>query len=705
MMDQLDQKLLAAFEGKAVRKDLLHRIKKGTNVPTFVLEFLLARYCASDDPTEIQEGLEAVLATLQDNYVRPDEANAAQSRVATKGRYRFIDKVHVNYVENEKRHWAALENFNSQRVAIAEKFYRDNQRLLEGGIWAEITLGYNEIEDDDYTFYVEDLRPIQLSRFDFAAYAEGRRQFTRDEWLDIVLRSVGLEPDKLTPRLKLHFIARLAPLAEPNYVFIELGPRSTGKSYFFSEFSPYSTLISGGQASKAVLFYHSARKRVGLVGFWDTVAFDEVGGFKIKDQETIQIMKDFLANGRFSRGAEIIADASMVFVGNIDQSIDQLVNSTQYDLFLPLPKEFDLAVMDRFAFYLPGWEMLKNSSQYLTENYGLITDYLAEAFHYQFAHTNRYEEVNQRIRLGQAVEGRDEKGIKKTVAAFLKILHPDGPPSQAEFEEYVAYAVEGRRRVKEQMNKRKPDDEYARINLSYFTGDGREMVVYCPESKNALATQEPARRSLDDAWMATGSAGEGRRRGTSVKLPPVNPPAAPVSQPGSVLPQASTEPAPAEVLQEKHFTIFYGDTGHSYESIFGPYLAGARTVEIEDPYIRAPHQIQNFVRFCEAVVKLSNVKRIDLITGYEDETQKADIEAKLGELRQSLLEVDIIFEFDFNPNLHDREIRLDNGWVIKIGRGLDFYQKPLSWYELGTNDLMLRRCLETKVDVFMAEKG
>jgi len=705
MMDQLDQKLLAAFEGKAVRKDLLHRIKKGTNVPTFVLEFLLARYCASDDPPEIQEGLEAVLATLPDNYVRPDEANAAQSRVATKGRYRFIDKVHVNYVENEKRHWAALENFNSQRVAIAEKFYRDNQRLLEGGIWAEITLGYNEIEDDDYTFYVEDLRPIQLSRFDFAAYAEGRRQFTRDEWLDIVLRSVGLEPDKLTPRLKLHFIARLAPLAEPNYVFIELGPRSTGKSYFFSEFSPYSTLISGGQASKAVLFYHSARKRVGLVGFWDTVAFDEVGGFKIKDQETIQIMKDFLANGRFSRGAEIIADASMVFVGNIDQSIDQLVNSTQYDLFLPLPKEFDLAVMDRFAFYLPGWEMLKNSSQYLTENYGLITDYLAEAFHYQFAHTNRYEEVNQRIRLGQAVEGRDEKGIKKTVAAFLKILHPDGPPSQAEFEEYVAYAVEGRRRVKEQMNKRKPDDEYARINLSYFTGDGREMVVYCPESKNALATQEPARRSLDDAWMATGSAGEGRRRGTSVKLPPVNPPAAPVSQPGSVLPQASTEPAPAEVLQEKHFTIFYGDTGHSYESIFGPYLAGARTVEIEDPYIRAPHQIQNFVRFCEAVVKLSNVKRIDLITGYEDETQKADIEAKLGELRQSLLEVDIIFEFDFNPNLHDREIRLDNGWVIKIGRGLDFYQKPLSWYELGTNDLMLRRCLETKVDVFMAEKG
>ncbi|MFM8320701.1 MAG: BREX system Lon protease-like protein BrxL [Chloroflexota bacterium] len=688
-MDILDSKLLAAFQGKAVRKDLLHRIKKGTNVPTFVLEFLLARYCASEDPAEIQEGLEAVLATLQDNYVRPDEANAAQSRVATKGRYRFIDKVHVNYVENEKRHWAALENFNSQRVAIANRFYQDNQRLLEGGIWAEVTLGYNEIEDDDYTFYIEDLRPIQLSRFDFEGYAGGRRQFTRDEWLDIVLRSVGLEPSKLTQRVKLHFIARLAPLAEPNYNFIELGPRGTGKSYFYSEFSPYSTLISGGQASKAVLFYNSARKKVGLVGFWDTVAFDEVGGIKIKDQDTIQIMKDFLANGRFSRGAEIIADASMVFVGNIDQSIDQLVNSTQHDLFLPLPKEFDLAVMDRFSFYLPGWEMLKNSSQYLTENYGLITDYLAEAFHYQFAHTNRYEEVNQRIRLGRAVEGRDEKGIKKTVAAFLKILHPDGPPSQAEFDEYVAYAVEGRRRVKEQMNKRKPDDEFARINLSYINAEGQELVVYCPESQHAPATQDPTRTTLENA----GEPGDGRRRSAAVKPTPA------AATRGAAA-EAVPAPVPPPALEERHYTIFYGETGHSYETLIGPYLASARAIEIEDPYIRAPHQIQNFVRLCEAVVKLSEIKHIDLLTSYEDEAQMREIETKLNGLKQSLLEADVIFEFDFNPNMHDREITLDNGWVIKIGRGLDFYQKPVNWFELGTNDLALRKCLETKVDIY-----
>ena len=690
-MDALDSKLLETFDGKAVRKDLLHRIKKGTNVPTFVLEFLLARYCASDDPAEIQGGLEAVLATLQDNYVRPDEANAAQSKVATKGRHRFIDKVHVRYVEKERKHWAALENFASQRIAIAERFYRDNERLLEGGIWAEVTLAHNEIDDEDYAFYIEDLRPIQLSRFDFEGYAQGRRGFTRNEWLDVVLRSVGLEPTKLTQRVKFHFVARLAPLVEPNFNFIELGPRGTGKSYFYSEFSPYSTLVSGGQATKATLFYNNARRRIGLIGFWDTVAFDEVAGITIKDPDAIQIMKDYMANGRFSRGVEVIADASMAFVGNIDQSIDQLVHSTEHDLFLPLPKEFDLAVMDRFACYLPGWEMVKNSSEYLTTKYGFITDYLAEAFHYQFAHTNRYEEVNQRVRLGHAVEGRDERGIKKTISAFLKILHPDGPAGDAELEEYVAYAIECRRRIKEQMNKRKPDDEFARIDLSYFTADGKEVIVYCPESKDAQATQEPLRKALSSQTVV------------DQPLTSPKPKLAPVASSAPSLPPTNAEPAPlapASAPPERHFTILYGDTGYSYESIMAPYLVGAKAVMVEDPYVRMPHQIQNFVRFCEVVVKAATIKRILLVTSYDDNLQMMDVQNKLTELQQSLLELDIVLDVDLNPNLHDREIRLDNGWVIKIGRGLDFYQKPDGWFSIGANDLALRPCLETKVDIF-----
>lgn len=698
-MDELDKKLNETFDGKVLRKDLLHRIKKGTNVPTFVLEFLLAKYCASNDQAELDAGMEAVLSSLQENYVRPDEANAAQSKVATKGKHRFIDKVHVRYVEKEKRHWASLENFNSQRIAIGEKFYRDNDRLLEGGIWAEVTLVHNDIDEDDYAFSIEDLRPIQLTRFDFSRYTEGRAAFTRDEWLAAVLRSVGLEPTKLSHRVKMHFIARLAALVEPNYNYIELGPRGTGKSYFFSEFSPYATLISGGQATKATLFYNNARRKVGLVGYWDTVAFDEVGGIKVRDPDTIQIMKDFMANGRFSRGAEVIADASLSFVGNIDVSVQQVVNSNEYDLFQPLPPELDLAVMDRFAAYIPGWEMPKNSSEFLTSNYGFITDYLAEAFHYQFKHTNRYEEVSKRIRLGKAIEGRDEKGIKKTVCAFLKILHPNGPPTDAEFEEYVAYATECRRRVKEQMNKRKPDDEFARIGLSYFKAGGEEVVVFCPESKDAIATQEPARRKLRQS--------EGQPTEPAEQPPAVQPaPTARAAHAEPTVPEAAAPvnpvaaPTPSAGPKEQHFTILYGDTGYSYESIMGPYLQGAKAVVIEDPYIRLQHQIQNFVRFCETVLKAGTVKRITLITGHDDKTPLAEMAEKLEELKQSLLEVDVELEVKLNPNIHDREIRLDNGWIIKIGRGLDFYQKPSSWFEVGAHDLNLRKCLETKVDIF-----
>ena len=477
------------------------------------------------------------------------------------------------------------------------------------------------------------------------------------------------------------------PLVEPNYNFIELGPRGTGKSYFFSEFSPYSTLISGGQATKATLFYNNQRKQIGLVGYWDTVAFDEVGGIKVKDPDTIQIMKDFMANGRFSRGVEVIADASMAFVGNLDLSVEQIVNSEQFDLFQPLPKEFDLAVMDRFACYLPGWEMPKNSSDFLTNNYGFITDYVAEAFHYQLKQTNRYEEVSKRIQLGAQVEGRDEKGIKKTVAAMLKILHPASPPSDEEFEEYVRYAIECRRRVKEQMNKRKTDDEFARIGLSYINSAGEDIEVMCPESQSAAATLEPSRRDIH----ANDSA------------PAVQTSSSPAST--KVVEVAHVESKPADLIEppaltEKHFTILYGDTGHTYESIIGPYLEGVSAVEIEEPYVRANHQIQNFVRFCEAVIKSPSVKKISLTTSYDRDTDVRSLAEKLDELKQSLLEVDVELQVSINEHLHDREIRLNNGWTIKIGRGLDFYQRPDSWYGIGSTDVSLRKCLETKVDIF-----
>ena len=681
-MDNLDEKLNQVFSGCVVRKDLLHQIKKGTNVPSFVLEFLLAKYCATDDPDEIKVGIGAVMETLQKNYVRPDESNRAQSTVQQKGRHKFIDKVHVRYVESEKRHWAEMENFNSRRIAIPDKFYRDNDRLLEGGIWAEVVVGHNDVDEDDYAFFIEELRPIQLARFDVEGFMAGRAKFTRDEWLDVLIRSIGLEPAKISHRLKFHFLARLFPFVESNYNFIELGPPGTGKSYVFSEFSPYATLISGGQASTPTLFYNNARKKVGLVGFWDIIAFDEVGGVRIKDPNTIDILKDYMANGRFSRGVTVIANASLAFVGNIFDSIEQLVNSTNFDLFKPLPETFNLAVMDRFHTYLPGWELPKNSSDYLTHSYGFITDYLAEAFHYMAKRVNRYEYINRHCKFGRAIQGRDEAAVKKTLCALVKLLHPAGDPTQAEMEEYMAYALEGRRRVKEQMNKRTADDVFAAINLSFFDAEGKEIVVFCPESKNADATQNPQRRRL-----------EGTKAAEATDTPRA-------TAPSTAPPTVESAPAPQAQLREKHVRIGYGDIGYTYENLFGAYLIGAKEITVEDPFIRVPHQISNFLRFCELAVKTGSAQVINLVTGFDDSKQKTETEEKLKLVASSLVDHGIKLNLKFSDTLHDREIRLDNGWTVQIGRGLDIYQKLDNWFSVGTSDLEMRPCMETRVDIF-----
>lgn len=666
----LDQRLSRTFPGCVVRKDLLQRIKKGTNVPSFVLEFLLAKFCATDDPAEIEAGIEAVLETISSNYVRPDESNRAQSMVQQKGSHKFIDKIHVSYVEREKRHWAAMENFNSRRIAVNEKFYRDNDRLLEGGLWAEVTVAHNDIEEDDYAFLVEELRPIQLSRFDFGTFCEGRRAFSRDEWLDVILRSIGLEPEAMAKRLKFHFLARLFPFVEANYNFIELGPRGTGKSYVFSEFSPYATLISGGQTSTSVLFYNNQRRRVGIIGFWDVVAFDEVAGIRVKDRDTIQIMKDYMANGRFSRGpAEIIANASLAFVGNIDDSIEALVRSPEHDLFEPLPDAFDLAVLHRFHTYVPGWEIPPSSSDLLTVRNGFITDYLAEALHHLAKQTNRFAFVKNRAKLGPAVKGRDETAVIKTAAAFLKLLHPEGDPMPHEFDEYLEYALEGRRRVKEQLNKRKPDDEFAALDFSYFREGGAEQIIYCRESRMVYTNESSANSASEK----------------------------PDSTPDAASPQSPVNHSP----REQHFTIHYGDIGYSYGRLFGDYLKGAKTIRVEDPYVRSPHQIANFTRFCELIVKTGEAERIFLKTGADDQSQEVENSEKLEALVEDMKEYNVALEYTFDPRIHDRQIELDNGWVIKIGRGFDFYQKvdrPRSG--LGMNDWDLRPCLETNVDIF-----
>jgi len=494
-MDALDSQLTAVFAGKVVRKDLLQQIKGGENVPSYVLEYLLGRYCASDDPEEIRLGIEAVKTTLRSNYFRHDEANKAQALVEQRGKHRFIDRVEVRFVASEGKYWAAMDNFNYSRIQIGERFYRQYDRLLEGGVWAIIDVEYDTgIDDEDAAkgkgapFRIADLRPIQLARFDFEEYCEGRRQLTTDAWLDVLLRSAGLEPARMDRRLKLLLTCRFLPFVESNYNLIELGPRGTGKSYVFSEMSPYCILISGGKASSANLFYNNSRRQVGLVGYWDVVAFDEVGGLKVQDPDTIQIMKDYMANGRFSRGiTQVRAEASFVFIGNLNQSVEILVQNAGTDLFQPLPREFDLALMDRLHFYLPGWEVPKTSKELLTNHYGFVTDYLAEAFR-ALRRQNRYDALDGRFRFGSHVEGRDATAARKTVSGLLKLLHPHGEHTKEELQEYLELALEARRRVKEQLKKR-GSFEFYKTSFSYIdVEDGElERMVGVPEQGGSRA--------------------------------------------------------------------------------------------------------------------------------------------------------------------------------------------------------------------------
>jgi len=485
--DDLDKKATSVFAGKVVRKDLLHQIKGGENVPSYVLEYLLGKYCASDNDEEIRIGVDAVKETLTANYFRHDEANKAQSMVEQKGRHRFIDRVEVRFLAGENKYWASMDHFGYTKIHIPEEFYRRYERLLEGGIWAIIDVEFRLSEEGkkDSPFHIVDLRPIQLARFDLEEYLEGRSAMSRDEWIDLLLRSVGLEPLRMERRLKILLITRFIPFVEKNYNFIELGPRGTGKSYAFSEMSPYCMLLSGGKASTANLFYNNARRQVGLVGHWDVVAFDEVGGMRITDPDVVQIMKDYMANGRFSRGVtQVLADASLVFIGNLNQPVDSLVQNSATDLFQPLPKELDLALLDRMHFYLPGWEVPKNSKDMLTIRYGFVTDYLAEAFR-ALRKQNRFDEAERVVRFGSHVEGRDATAIKKTVSGLLKVLHPGGECKKEEITEYVELAMEGRRRVKEQLKKR-GSFEFYKTSFSYIDLESdTERSVGVPEQGGA----------------------------------------------------------------------------------------------------------------------------------------------------------------------------------------------------------------------------
>jgi ATP-dependent Lon protease len=482
-MPELDQKVNEAFGGKVVRKDLVRKVKVGASVPIYVLEYLLGKYCATDDPLAIEAGLRIVNRTIEDNIISPDEANKAQSWVRERGRYTFIDKVKVRLLASSDKYWAELVNFSESRVHIPENYVRDFERLLEGGIWAQIDMKY-QFDDEQAgvrsPFWIEKLTPIQLASYDHDAYKKGRQFFTTDEWKDLLLRSIGMEPVGLDKRLKLLFLSRLIPLVESNFNFIELGPRGTGKSYCYREISPYSILVSGGKTTVANLFYNMSTKKVGLVGLWDLVAFDEVAGMDMHERDTIDIMKDYMESGSFSRGKEEIpASASMCFLGNVNQPIDVLVKSS--NLFQPLPDRMrDPALIDRFHFYLPGWEIPKMSNEMFTDHYGFVVDYLAEAFR-ELRKSNFTEAIDKYVSLGNHLNARDAKAVRKSVSGFLKLIHPDGNFQKEELESYLRLSMECRRRVKEQL-KKMLSFEYSHTNFSYIEHESREeRFVGVPE--------------------------------------------------------------------------------------------------------------------------------------------------------------------------------------------------------------------------------
>ena len=483
-MKELNEKLNHYFAGKVVRKDLTKKIKEGANVPVYVLEYLLGMYCATNDESAIEDGVETVKRILADNFVRPDEAEKIKSKIKERGIYTVIDKVTVRLNEKLDLYQAEFSNLGIKDALIDDEIVKQYEKLLVGGIWCIIKVSYNFDDQDRHRmpFKVAALDPIQLPNMDLTQIFDGRRHFTKEEWIDILIRSMGIEPTRLTDIQKWHFIERAVPLVENNYNLCELGPRGTGKSHIYKEISPNSILVSGGQTTVANLFYNMSQKKIGLVGMWDCVAFDEVAGITFKDKDGIQIMKDYMASGSFARGKEEKnANASMVFVGNINQSVEVLLKTSH--LFEPFPKEIatDSAFFDRIHFYLPGWEIPKMRPELITDEYGFITDYLSEYFREMRKRTFS-DSLDKYFKLGNNLNQRDVIAVRKTVSGLVKLLYPNGEFAKEDLEEILKYALVGRRRVKEQL-KKIGGMEFYDVHFSYIDLDTmEENFVSVPEN-------------------------------------------------------------------------------------------------------------------------------------------------------------------------------------------------------------------------------
>lgn len=660
-MSELDTKINRHFSGLVVRKDLVKAVKGNAIVPSYVLEYLLGQYCATDDEATIQTGIDKVKEILRQHYVHRNEAGLVRSTIKEKGRHKVIDRISVELNDKSDAYEAEFANLGIKKVVIDSATVKAHPKLLVGGVWCIADLEYLFTEDKNATPWIlSSIKPIQLSHFDFDGYLAARKHFSTEEWIDLLIQSVGFNPQMFGKRNKMSQLVRLIPFCERNYNLIELGPKGTGKSHIYSEFSPHGILISGGEVTVPKLFVNNSSGKLGLVGYWDTVAFDEFAGKQKKvDKALVDIMKNYMANKSFSRGVETLgAEASMVFVGNTDHTVPYMLKHS--DLFDPLPEKFhDSAFLDRLHHYIPGWEVDVIRGEMFSSGYGFVVDYIAEILKSLRSHdfSDRYK---GKFRLSDEISTRDRDGINKTFSGLMKILYPQGEATDAEIEEVLKVAIEGRKRVKDQLLR--IDSTYPAVRFSYFGHDDKEQLVTTLEEEE-----------YPSAYHRQTGASEALPSGLTAPSPSTH----------TTTPPYSESPTPKKVvLEEAHLVFQENQRGVTFDRLFGQYLAGASKITITDPYLRMFHQQRNLMELLETISK-SNEPGHELavhVLTAEDEfsaDKQIDNFQKIADSCQGI-GISFSWEFDKTGTKHDRDITTDTGWKIVLSRGLDIFQR----YEL-----------------------
>lgn len=668
-MKELDKKTIEHFEGKVVRKDLTKLLKGNAVVPSYVLEYLLGQHCSTNDEEIIKHGIEKVKSIISNHFVHRDEAEVIKSAIREKGNHRIIDKISVKLNDKADRYEARFSNLGLNNIPIADQIVKDNPKILTEGVWSLINVAYLAVEERNTPpWIIESVKPIQISNVDIQYYKEVRSQFSTTEWMDLLMQSIGLNPEEFSTRSKLIQLARLIPFTENNYNLIELGPKGTGKSHIYSELSPHGILISGGEVSKAKLFVNNSNGNIGLVGYWDVIAYDEFAGKSKKvDRGLVDIMKNYMANKSFSRGTDVYqAEASMVFVGNTDHSVSYMMKHSH--LFDALPKDYqDTAFLDRIHAYIPGWEVSKLRNELFTSDFGFIVDYIAEVL--KALRKEDYSKLYQQyFTLSNSITTRDKVGIEKTFSGLIKILHPDLNVSKEDIQLILDFAIECRKRVKDQL-----------IKMDETFND--DPVTFSYEDKEGLVTQIQTLEELEYCKVESPS--------SQISV---------VSSNENLAPAAIASPITItkNLLEARTVSVRENQSNVSYEKLFGDYLVGVHEVNIVDPYIRLPYQVRNLMELVRLILSKrvdEELIRIHLKTFNSDDKIPEMIDT-FDELKDSLVDMDVDFSYEFDENIHDRSISLDNGWVISLGRGLDIWQRTGGMLDLAEYIQEKRICKE-----------